>query len=208
MAKSDAPVFRFRLGPPPAPQKTDRLNDPDLKGSAINIWINSNQFLYSAGYRLAAKNLTAQLLKDTSDKAVLFYPIFFLYRHHIELLLKRMIRNATRLLNQNLTEEQRHRLGRHKIDDLWMDLSPMLAGLSSSSGCDEAVLDGISSYIKQIAELDPDGQRARYSHTTRGDQSMSADNPMDFENFTRFMETLADCLEYIDTGLDGSVSCT
>ncbi len=37
---------------------------------------------------------------------------------------------------------------------------------------------------------------------------MSADNPMDFENFTRFMETLADCLEYIDTGLDGSVSCT
>src|ERR1035441_6543594 len=45
---------------------------------------------YAFGYRMAA-NILAEHVRGQGCEAVLFYPVVFLYRHHVELMLKNLI---------------------------------------------------------------------------------------------------------------------
>src|ERR1019366_2025154 len=68
------------------------------------------------------------------DQDFLVYPIIFLYRHHVELMLKRIIRQVPSLIDGRLSEKQREHLEKHRLDLLWEDLRGMLPALCKAAG--------------------------------------------------------------------------
>jgi hypothetical protein len=55
---------------------------------------NGDEYAYREGYRKGAQILVRAVEETQSDQDFLVYPIVFLYRHHIELALKRVIKRA------------------------------------------------------------------------------------------------------------------
>lgn len=82
------------LAPPP-PRKGDKLFRGDLRDWKNNACLrNGNEYAYREGYRRGAQILVRAVEETQSDQDFLVYPIVFLYRHHIELALKRVIKRA------------------------------------------------------------------------------------------------------------------
>ncbi len=164
---------------------------------------------YSNGYRRAAERLAAYVCEAGDGQDVLIYPVVYLYRHHVELVLKAIIKSASGLLNRELTEQDLKTLGRHALRGLWQTARPLLNPV-----CDRADnppfpvadLEGVDSYIRQIHEHDPDGLRFRYGTLKAKGASQSGFrsslNPrlklVNVRVFAAAMEKLADYLEGIE----------
>lgn len=92
---------------------------------------------YTEGYRRGARLLVEHVNERARDQDYLVYPIFFLYRHHVELALKRLLRTAPYLVDRLHTESETKHLGMHRLDLLWQDLKPLLAGVAKAAGWDQ-----------------------------------------------------------------------
>jgi hypothetical protein len=155
------------MGPSLSPRKEDGLFGPGEEmqtNACIAKW--EADWIYSNGFRLAALHLANQVCESGQEQDMLIYPIVYLYRHHVELVLKVIIRSASRLLDRKPSEREAKVLGQHSLVDLWQAarplLNPVCARASNPTFPDED-LEGVDSYIRQIHEHDPDGQRFRYA---------------------------------------------
>jgi hypothetical protein len=78
-------------------------------GSTVADWI------YFTGFWRAAQRLAEHVCDTGNDQDFLIYPVVYLYRHHIELILKSIFESASSLLDRALTEDDRKTLGRHGL---------------------------------------------------------------------------------------------
>ena len=139
------------------------------------------------------------------EQDFLVYPIIFLYRHHVELMLKRIIRQVPSLIDGRLSEKQREHLEKHRLDLLWEDLRGMLPALCKAAGWDEPDVQvaGIDNYVRQLSELDADSFSFRYSHSKKGKPSLPKNlKNINLRHFGDLMKRLADYLY----GMDEAVS--
>jgi len=80
----------------PAPRKGEKLFRGDLRD-----WINNaclrqgDDYACREGYRRGAQILVQAVGEKERDQDFLVYPIFFLYRHYVELVLKEIIKAGT-----------------------------------------------------------------------------------------------------------------
>ncbi|CAH2403077.1 hypothetical protein MES5069_360144 [Mesorhizobium escarrei] len=81
---------------------------------------------YKAGFRKAAFELTSKVCEQPVDQDLIVYPIVYLYRHHIELVLKGVVRMALDLQAKSTTPAQERKLGGHDLLSLWTMARPML----------------------------------------------------------------------------------
>ena len=65
---------------------------------------DGDEYAYREGYRRGAQLLVQAVGESARDQDFLVYPIVFLYRHHIELVLKRVIKQAPYLIERELTK--------------------------------------------------------------------------------------------------------
>lgn len=198
------------VGSAPPPRKEDILFGPaeDWQTNAcIAQW--DADWAYSTGFRRAAERLAEHVCETDNDQDVLVYPIVYLYRHHVELVLKAIIKSASKLLDLELTEQDLKTLGRHDLRELWQTAKPLLDPVCDRAGNSHfpiADLDGVDSYIRQIHAHDSDGQRFRYgTMKTRGASrsgfrpSLSPDLKLvNIRMFASAMQKLADYLEGIE----------
>ena len=93
----------------PPPRKGDRLFRDDLSDYHNNacLSLGGDPFPYAEGYRRAAEILVHYVNDNGQDQDFLVFPILFLYRHHLELAMKRIIGRLPRLLNRELTSRDR-----------------------------------------------------------------------------------------------------
>jgi len=115
--------------PLPAPKADDVLFGFDSRDPMANACLNSSwrpDLFYSLGYREGARQLVNHVLGKYSDQDTLIFPIVFLYRHHVELLLKRLIVVASSVVDRHLTTAELKHLGKHRLDLLWDDLKQTL----------------------------------------------------------------------------------
>lgn len=198
------------VGTEPPPRKIDKLfcaGDDWQANACIAKWDIENA--YSLGYRAAAFSL-AQMVCDTYKRQdTLVYPIVYLYRHHTELVLKSITVTAFALLDKELTEHELSILGHHKLNELWKNLKPLLnpvCNLVQDSLFPIEDIEGIESYINQLHEYDPDGQRFRYATVKQQKKKVRIEIPslskdlhhINIRVFASSMEKLADYLENID----------
>jgi hypothetical protein len=160
---------------PPPPRKGDRLCRSDLLDGMNNACLNftrgDGNHGYTEGYRRGAWLLVEHVIEHQRNQDYLVYPIIFLYRHHIELTLKNIIRRTPYLIDRPLTKSEKQHLDRHCLDVLWQDLKPLLSAVSKAAGwteLDTADEEGIDDYICQLSKLDPDSFSFRYTRSKKG----------------------------------------
>ena len=198
------------VGFSPPPRKSDVLfgSGTDWQANACVKSIDA-AMAYQDGYRRAALHLAEYVCEEGRGQDYLVYPIVYLYRHHIELTLKSIIGAAAFVIDHTLAKDDFDTLGHHDLAKLWKLASQMLnpaCELGGESPLPPADLEGIDSYIAQLHQHDPDGQRFRYSTTKAKGQKTRRlpslpDNltHINVRDFAAGMEKLADYLEGLDS---------
>jgi len=191
------------LGLPP-PRKRDILfrSDPDDIGANASLNFPDSEFLYAKGYRTAAGLMAKQVFETAgADKNVLVFPILCLYRHYIELLLKRLTEVGAFLVDKELSKFETRQLGKHRLDALWGILRPIVEAVCEGSNTlAKEDIEGIDSYIRQMTYVDPEGQGSRYAASKKGEPSMPYLPHTNIRVFADAMERLGDFLERLDSG--------
>lgn len=194
--------------PPPSPRKGDVLFRGDLpdwaNNACLNVLRNGDITAYTEGYRRGAEQLVQHVVEHQRDRDFLVYPIIFLYRHHLELALKRIIRRSPRLLNRELTDSETSHLKKHRLDLLWGDLKPMFTEIYEAVGWgkpDAADVEGADDYIRQLSRLDPYSLSFRYAHSNEGKSLLPEDlTHINLRHFAEMMSRLVSYIDGIDTG--------
>lgn len=211
-AMADPEESVFGLSPPPRKEDLIFRAGEDWSTNACITNSHNADVVYSDGFRRAAIQLAEQVCESAQGMDVLIYPIVYLYRHHTELVLKSIIEVASDLLDRKLSRSELNKLGRHNLSELWALVRPLLDPVCEAAANPPLPLEdlqGIDSYIQQLHEHDPDGQRFRYptiklknagsrSQSPARGASLSPDLKLvNVRIFANAMEQLADYLEGI-----------
>lgn len=97
------------------PKKGDNVFGP-LARVAREGFVMPPEGAYLFGFKLAADMVVAAVPTEGRYANDLFFPIAYLYRHHLELMLKELIRLGLRLGSLNGCEDI---LGEHSLHRLW-----------------------------------------------------------------------------------------
>jgi len=166
---------------------------------------------YAVGYRLAAEIL-ADHVRGRGEETFLFYPIVFLYRHHVELMLKNLIlafdEPGVRAVTgaEAFRDEDRNSLqsGKkaHSLQALWDHLRPSVEGLGSQVSAE--LIEGINYYIQQLNEIDPHSVSFRYPAGVAGTKEalgrgQKKGEAANLQTFVEAMDRLGGILGGIDT---------
>src|SRR6185437_9751000 len=196
------------LEAPPPPRKGDvlvRSDLPDLSNACLNIQ-NGGYLPYAEAYLRGTHRLVQHVIDAQRDQDFLVYPIVFLYRHHIELILKDILRRVPYLTSTKPSEAETRHLNSHSLHELWQDLKLRLPAMAESAGwgsLDLQDVEGIDSYISQLMRLDPDSCRFRYARSKKGGPSLPSKLKLiNLRHFAEMMERLVSYLDAIDSAVD------
>lgn len=158
------------------PRKGEKLFRGDLPDWIHNACLRGgDEYAYREGYLRGAQILVRKVCEERFDQDFLVYPIVFLYRHYLELVLKNIIKRAPYLIERELTQLEKEHLGKHRLDLLWNDFKPMASGMTEAAGWEplpSADIEGIDDCIRQISEVDPGSYSLRYAHSKKGEASL------------------------------------
>ncbi|MGO9085330.1 MAG: hypothetical protein ACLQBK_08900 [Candidatus Sulfotelmatobacter sp.] len=188
------------------PRKGESLFRGDLRDWMNNACLRQgDDYACREGYRRGAQILVEAVGEKERDQDFLVYPIFFLYRHYIELVLKEIIRRAPYLIGCGLTAAEKKHLEDHQLDLLWKDFKPLSAAITKVAGWSDMPredVEGIDDFIRQISEVDPRSYSLRYAHSKKGDPSLPKNlTHINLRHFGELMDRLADYLWGIDVGM-------
>lgn len=165
----------------------------DFEMNACLNFFHDSSFGYIEGYRRAADHLVQHVAETGRDLDVFVYPIAFMYRQHIELLLKKIIADGGELL----TDKGGHPT-HHKLHDLW----PLAKGILRQVWVNEpdpSEFELINNFIDQFARIDHDSTAFRYPFQKGGAISLSGMCHINLRN-------LAECVDSFSGFLDGAAS--
>jgi hypothetical protein len=190
----------------PPPRKGEKLFRGDLDDWKNNACLRQgDDYACREGYLRGAQILVQNVREEERDQDFLVYPIIFLYRHHIELLLKEVIKRAPYLIDRELSEVEKRHLENHRLDLLWNDFKPLMGAIEKVADWPELPaqdIEGIDDYIRQISEVDPYSYSLRYAHSKKGDPSLPEHlTHINVRNFGELMDRLAEYLSGIDAGM-------
>lgn len=133
--------------------------------------------LYSGGFLEAGDRLVEGLMKISADPA-LIYPIFYLYRHHVELELKGTIRMCLHHLPGTDPKEVVNKEvdKTHNLARLWRFLKKLYPNYNEQM---PEASQSFESLLLEFHEHDPDSQAARYPVDSKGNQTFSRQRSID-----------------------------
>ena len=149
-----------------------------------------NWELYTIGYKTAADVLVEYVKGSRRDQDVLVFPVVFLYRHYLELCLKRLIEWGKELLDENPDFPKQH-----ELDKLWHVCRPILSRLEPSIPKQD--LEAIEEAIRQFCAIDPSSEAFRYPLTKKGQKSISPD--VRYINLRQLAEVMEKVASFFDS---------
>ena len=179
------------------PRKEDTLFKSS--GAHTSAHLNygvSPDFLYCEGYLKAARILANHACNQPYDNDILIFPIAFLYRHHVELALKDLVRVAEGLASNKASAAKNG----HFLADLWTELKKLLEGLGEAPLKGEA--EGVDAYIDQLEKIDKKSETFRYAKTKKRQSHLQGVTSIDIRSLAESMERLAGYLGGIGARLD------
>src|SRR2546426_4210288 len=206
------------------PQESDLVFRLDPAGTQTNASLHGRDPAYACaqGYRVAARLAVEHIRERGWDQNYLIFPIVYLYRHHVELMLKRLILKADdagvrhRTGNERLSEAVHNKVEgegnwTHSLQWLWDQLRPALLALGNKVVPQENI-KGLNSYIRQLNEIDPKGLEFRYTTAIEETKDklkkvQQYGHVLGIQNFAERMERLANYLEGLDCYFDELVDC-
>lgn len=154
------------------PTAADRFFEKGSSGRRfwLSEWEREHDWHHHVtGYKDAADVLLAHLETIGRDARKLGPPIVFLYRHHLELSLKRLARQCGRLLGREGVVPLSH-----KLDDLWQLCLSLLRSLSVG-GIDTDEVKHTTRLIDEFCRIDQTSEAFRYPEDKEGYPSLAGD---------------------------------
>jgi hypothetical protein len=186
--------------PRPLPAAGDRIfkqaTDPD------RAWFERTfpgPATYLDAYKMAADLLFREVERSRADVEAtgaldvshwLVYPIYFTYRHAIELSLKQM--RVARAADWGLPVEPF--LG-HDLVDLWKEVESWVRDICGTSFRIQA--DVFGQLLEEIQRIDPKGDAGRYDVRTNRQPSFDGIRPLDLKNLRDTCEKMLNFLTRI-----------
>ncbi len=148
------------------PQPASRLFRPgDFRTNAsLNYLDNFTQ--YRRGYQEAADILVDHVEERGSRQDFLLFPIVFLFRHHLELALKELIRRCRMLYDEDVPEEEKKK-PTHDLVALWERAKPLLLRLGEGEDLSDALADG-DAVFAEFQRFDKTADAFRFAKSTKG----------------------------------------
>jgi hypothetical protein len=167
MAKKFEPLFK---------------SDTDWHNNACLNFSHSASIGYTEGYKRAANILVAYINETARDQDFLVFPIVFLYRHHLELLLKNIIDSGAGLLDAQPGYPKNH-----KLHILWPLAKELIRKIEPGVGPD--AFDLIDHVVNELSKVDPGSMSFRYDRDTRGGKSVPQIRHVNLRHFVDGVET-------------------
>jgi HEPN domain-containing protein len=143
------------------------MSDADwLNNACINQKVTHDLDLFAEGYKTAGDALVRNVVESCSHQDTLVYPIVFLYRQHIELRLKEIIREGLSLLDEGQDFPKTHRL-----DRLWPTVKEIIEKLWPDEDVEQFGI--IGHVVDEVSALDPESMSFRYPEDKCGNNPLS-----------------------------------
>ena len=129
------------------------------------IYKSENLDAYADGYLDAAKLLSRIVIHSGRGMDTLIYPMIFLYRHYLELKLKKLIRIGADITGEEISADLEETLSGHNLMKLWNHFKPSFLEVCGHESDFNEVRKGVESYINQIHSIDPESITFRYDRS-------------------------------------------
>jgi hypothetical protein len=162
-------------------------------------------FAYSAGYKEAADRLVAGIVGGLHGQDMLIFPIFFLYRHYLEVSIKEQIKECQQLLGIKPPHKPRkHQYSQaakgHDLAGLWAYLKGLIPGIYP--GLADTVLSEIDRVVEAFHRHDGGGDAARYPEDLDGRRTLSGLREVNLRRLAEDMARAGDSFSVIGGGID------
>jgi hypothetical protein len=148
---------------------------------------------YADGFRSAARRLVEQMIEGETiglpvDTAV--YPVVFLYRHHVELVLKMIILSGRQMVGETGPSP----LG-HRLDKLW-ELARSIAERCFPNA-DRSQHDIVTALLAELSTIDANGEAGRYPSSMKGEPHFAEHALLNVRHFAETAEQLSEYLSFL-----------
>lgn len=162
--------------------------------ACINQYVVHDLDLLAEGYKTAADVLVMHIMKNSSDRNTLVYPIVYLYRHHVELRLKEIIREGNRLLD-NPRDDPHH----HELQKLWPIVKKIIKKIWPDG--DSSLFKFIDPLIREFSKVDPHSISFRFSETKDGRDPLANMSHLSINGFAEKMGRISDFLAGVSAAI-------
>ncbi|MGH9202613.1 MAG: hypothetical protein ACRD2A_15420, partial [Vicinamibacterales bacterium] len=149
---------------------------------------------YTTGYKEAADLLVAHVGATGWRADKLRYPILFLYRQHLELVVKSLIRVCCNTLGRD-QDFPKH----HDLDQLWQICAGFLREVSPGASVDE--IQETTRLFQELCVVDPTSHAFRFPEDKRGNVSLADPLEIDLSCIRDIVEKISLFLDCIDTSI-------
>lgn len=167
-------------------------DDKDIFTARTSDWWNnaclnfahdrSSWYGYYEGYKNAGDILVSYVDSQKSNQDTLVFPIVFMYRHYLELILKEINRISSIILEKDC-------LKTHDLDILW-NVDKKDYEKISGERISKTDLYMIDNFIKQISYIDKKSDSFRYPIHNDGSQSLEGITHINLMQFSEYMNTI------------------
>ncbi|MDD5189037.1 MAG: hypothetical protein PHF57_12600 [Methanoregula sp.] len=163
---------------------------------------------YTYGWKWAINVLLKEAKTGFHPTDVHYYPIFYVFRHYLEIKFKELIKD----LNQYVNQKEKIVQG-HNIESLWIECKGLLIEflrVDESEQDDPDIKDEneddfilIEGFIKELHFIDPYSQSFRYPTDKTGKLCINGDElgPVDMDHFADIAMWVTDYLEGVSVGI-------
>lgn len=184
-AVDDAPLF---------PSPGDKLFPAASVASTSARSTGQSWYDYTTGYKEAADVLVAHIETTARGYAKLRYPILFLYRHHLELVVKGLIRECCSSLGRD-ADSPKH----HFLDQLWRRCVQLLREISPAASASE--INETTRLFDELCKIDPASNAFRYPEDRSGNESVPPAIDVDLSGVRDVVERISFFLDCVSTSL-------
>lgn len=173
----------------------------------LNFTPDAPWHAYATGYKEAADRLIKSINEGQHGQDYLVFPIFFLYRHYLEVSTKELIKKCQPLLGitppagrQKKKKEQILAAQGHDLEGLWAYLKELVPGIHPDLA-DEALSD-IDRMVEAFHRHDQFGDAARYPVGLAGERTLSGLREINLRKLAEDIDKAEDGFWAIDSAID------
>ena len=178
-------------------------SDSDWHNNACLNYMPDHGTAYTEGYRRAADILINHIDESGRDQDFLVYPVLFLYRHHLELLIKQIIGLARALAED--PDKHQYKKDDHNLNNLWPLAQKLILEVDDSYRPSDFKI--VKEVVKALHQADERATDFRYAKRNDGTRSLEGIHYVNTRRFGKKMGEASDLLDGVDNGLRYLLDC-
>jgi hypothetical protein len=143
---------------------------------------------YALSFKEAADIIVLQVESGSTSPDAVNYPVVFLYRHYLELILKGLIR-----VGRSLTYEPAAFPITHQLSKLWAEFRPLIEDVYPQG--DKVYTDTVEHCVLEMDTIDGGGDASRYGEDRTGQPTFPKELLINLTNLRDVMNRVSGFLE-------------